>query len=1223
MKNVRFFFLTLVAMFSLTAGAYNHVGAADGTINIGAATNPGASNKFYKLQDGAYMWRASSNHSFSSGKGIKTQNSQSGVVFYISQAKNITPIVTFESTKNAANVTADLYTISDSEYEKFFTGTNNSTTVTFSKSTYATKTIVIENAKGDYSETFTNIPAGYYFIVCTGSASNTYFSKLTFAASEAAKSSDATLSDLQVGGETIDGFDGDKTEYTYEIAATASEMPTVTATKNDQKASEPVIVQAAMPTAGNPTQATVTVTAEDGTTTLTYTITFTRAELSHDATLKSIEVDGQAVSGFAPATLSYTVSVPYSQTAVPVVSATANFAAANVQITQPTAVEGSATIVVTAEDGTTQKTYTLTLQKVAASTDATLSSLKYNGLSVPNFSASKTDYNIDLPEGSSAPVVVAVANHPFATLTYKQASSTTDFAKVTVTAEDGSTQKIYTINFSEAQGQPVPPTNLTIHIPEVYEARSIAGGYGGTLTVVNGHEYEVYYTERTPEGDYPTFSTMPVSEGKTNGISGSTSANKNVGRAGDTWFEGTIASHSECKNASSVDEFVFGQKMIREHRLGSSDTYKFHIKGYDQFSLWGMDKKLDPKNGDQVFVVKVDGVEQTTAASLYNTTNYTVRRYNISTKEHLIEISTTATGSNVCYMGGFSLRVPQEPRTRWVSGNDSTQRVLATTAPKAIYYFTKYNSKGETRLLWDGEEGTGITLETKASTAIGDTLMLSGLANCAAGTYHYRVASYMNGRETSSVLGSLSVYDHIQAITDTVIQAFVGEEMEAIKLRYYSADPDGWNISSATWPEGITSSRQNGIITIAGTPTTAGEYPMVVKMNDGDSVHCLISVTTIDYGNDPILYLYKNIEATTKDGVYKYLTSAAGGSKNLIARKTKEDGLRGLDQYAKYKWILISEDVDANNEEVMAIARGEAGLPVLNMKSFSYSPGRLDWGAPDNGSLTKENGRYITVQREDHPIFKALNKKRGDRIMVISDISIRGLMPAAVDYQGTLCLATAWTRDIDDYYGDGVQETFLHEVPADLRNGQKYICLPIGIASSEKLTTDGKKLIDEVVKYLLNNQTTVEIPDLELTSFKVLGESATIDQFNDSIYIEFDLDKHPTINLSALAPEVAVASSYTHVTPSSGETVDFSKSAFRPVKYVVSDYINRREYNVVIKTINPEAIENVYTVGDWVNIYDIYGRKVTTTNENVYQMDLPHGIYIVVSSGGQTLKIMK
>ena len=55
----------------------------------------------------------------------------------------------------------------------------------------------------------------------------------------------------------------------------------------------------------------------------------------------------------------------------------------------------------------------------------------------------------------------------------------------------------------------------------------------------------------------------------------------------------------------------------------------------------------------------------------------------------------------------------------------------------------------------------------------------------------------------------------------------------------------------------------------------------------------------------------------------------------------------------------------------------------------------------------------------------------------------------------------------------------------------------------------------------------------------------------------------------------------------------------------------------------PQGIETVYTAGEWVNVYDIYGRKVATTNEDIYAMTLPRGIYIIVTESGQTLKIMK
>lgn len=140
------------------------------------------------------------------------------------------------------------------------------------------------------------------------------------------------------------------------------------------------------------------------------------------------------------------------------------------------------------------------------------------------------------------------------------------------------------------------------------------------------------------------------------------------------------------------------------------------------------------------------------------------------------------------------------------------------------------------------------------------------------------------------------------------------------------------------------------------------------------------------------------------------------------------------------------------------------------MKSFSYTPGRLNWGEPNNGSLTMEEGRYITVQRADHPIFQALGKQRGDRIMVLDTVVGKGLMPVAVNFSGTLCLATARTRSIDDYYADGPEETFLHEVPSDMHGGRKYICLPIGLEGSNYLSSQGKKLIDETIKYLLGAQ---------------------------------------------------------------------------------------------------------------------------------------------------------
>ena len=61
------------------------------------------------------------------------------------------------------------------------------------------------------------------------------------------------------------------------------------------------------------------------------------------------------------------------------------------------------------------------------------------------------------------------------------------------------------------------------------------------------------------------------------------------------------------------------------------------------------------------------------------------------------------------------------------------------------------------------------------------------------------------------------------------------------------------------------------------------------------------------------------------------------------------------------------------------------------------------------------------------------------------------------------------------------------------------------------------------------------------------------------------------------------------------------------------------------QTLNysPEGIDEVYAVGDWVNVYDIFGRKIATTNEDIYTMPLPRGVYVIVTESGQTLKITR
>ena len=292
------------------------------------------------------------------------------------------------------------------------------------------------------------------------------------------------------------------------------------------------------------------------------------------------------------------------------------------------------------------------------------------------------------------------------------------------------------------------------------------------------------------------------------------------------------------------------------------------------------------------------------------------------------------------------------------------------------------------------------------------------------------------------------------------------------------------------------------------------------------------------------------------------------------------------------------------------------------MQAYAYNPGRMEWGEASSASVS-DNGKSITVQRADHPIFQAMGKKQGDKIQVLDSIAIRGLMTISVRYDSTLCLATALTRDKTDYHQDGLtEETFIHEIPAALRGGKKYICLPIAMTSTSELTAEGKQLLDETVKYLLGSKPTVSFAKLEITSFSLGTHKGAIDQDNNTITIT--VDESEGIDLKQAQPVVTLASTQSHVTPNSGETVDLSDNYFG-LDYVVSDYIHRRVYNVVVKVNRKEGLDEIrdaYSVGDWVNIYDIQGRKLTTTNEDIYQMALPAGVYIISTAKG-TFKITR
>lgn len=197
------------------------------------------------------------------------------------------------------------------------------------------------------------------------------------------------------------------------------------------------------------TPTVITVKSEDGKSTSTYRIQFKKAAGSNSK-LASISVNGVALNGFNPAKYNYTYDLPYGTTDVPVVSAEIQEEGQTVVIKQATSVTGTATITVTAANGTNKSTYNITF-KVGQLADNTLKDILVNGKSIPGFTPTQAIYKVSLPVGTTQmPTVKAVSAYPAGeqTIVY-EAPAEIDGGqyKISVSTPGNTVAKVYKLNF--------------------------------------------------------------------------------------------------------------------------------------------------------------------------------------------------------------------------------------------------------------------------------------------------------------------------------------------------------------------------------------------------------------------------------------------------------------------------------------------------------------------------------------------------------------------------------------------------------------------------------------------------------------------------------------------------------------------------------------------------------------------------------------------------------
>ncbi len=402
---------------------------------------------------------------------------------------NTPPTVTIGSPSQSITSAGPVsYTVTYAD-ANFNTSTLSPSNITLNATGTATGTVGVSGSGTSYTVTISGI-TGYGSLgisIAAGTASDLAGNLAPAAgpsATFAISSTDATLGSLSTGTGTLSpSFTSGQTTYTETVPNTTTSI-TVKPTANNTNAKSITVTAGGVTStvsSGSSSPAialaiganiiTVKITAQDGVTTDTYTITVTRTG-SSNANLSNLVVLSSCTlkPAFSANTTSYTASVSNTVTSVTVTPITQD-PTATVKVNGTTVKSGSAsgpvalivgantiTIVVTAQDGITIKTYTVIVTR-APSSNANLSNLAISpGTLTPAFSTNTIAYSATVSNTTTSLTVTPTTSDPTATIKVNgttvisgKASGAIALAvgkntiNTVVTAQDGQTTKTYCI----------------------------------------------------------------------------------------------------------------------------------------------------------------------------------------------------------------------------------------------------------------------------------------------------------------------------------------------------------------------------------------------------------------------------------------------------------------------------------------------------------------------------------------------------------------------------------------------------------------------------------------------------------------------------------------------------------------------------------------------------------------------------------------------------------
>ena len=285
-------------------------------------------------------------------------------------------------------------------------------------------------------------------------------------------------------------FAYDTTDYTLELS-NADDYLSFTVSKLDENSTVTGIEKQAVPD-GESTRIIV-VTAEDGKTFKTYTVKVNRVR-TDDARLKELKVKDYEISPeFDKDTYSYTITVPNSkktftkddiETATPIQSGAV--VSYDNDLSLSTKVTNSFHVKVLAADGVTKKSYTINIVRTKGSSIKINSLTPSTGTLDPTFSMDTDTYSLTLGNDDDYLSFDVQTEDDQAVVVGNEKQEVPDREStrtITITAEDGSSTKTYTININRIRTDDARLKELTLNSNYTIDKTFDKDTYEYTVTV--------------------------------------------------------------------------------------------------------------------------------------------------------------------------------------------------------------------------------------------------------------------------------------------------------------------------------------------------------------------------------------------------------------------------------------------------------------------------------------------------------------------------------------------------------------------------------------------------------------------------------------------------------------------------------------------------------------------------------------------------------------------